>query len=48
MTKALVISNKSDITSDFIIKYIKENNLSFYRFNTEELTKSVNVSLNFY
>lgn len=47
MTKVLIISNKSDITSDFIIKCLKERNLNFYRFNTEELTKSVTISIDF-
>lgn len=47
MTKVLIISNKSDLTSDFIIKQLKENQINFYRFNTEELTKSVSISLNF-
>jgi glutathione synthase/RimK-type ligase-like ATP-grasp enzyme len=47
MTKVLIISNKSDITSDFIVKSLNEKNIEFYRFNTEELTKSVTFSLNF-
>jgi glutathione synthase/RimK-type ligase-like ATP-grasp enzyme len=47
MTKVLVITNKSDLTSDFIIKKLKERHIPFYRFNTEELTKSVFISLNF-
>ncbi|WP_417197729.1 MvdC/MvdD family ATP grasp protein [Bizionia sp.] len=47
MTKVLIISNKSDITSDFIVKSLRENSIEFYRFNTEELTKSVTFSLDF-
>ena len=47
MTKVLIISNKSDITSDFIVKHLKEQNVAFYRFNTEELTKSVTLSIKF-
>lgn len=47
MTKVLVITNKSDITSDFIIKQLKETKIPFYRFNTDELTKTVFVSLDF-
>jgi glutathione synthase/RimK-type ligase-like ATP-grasp enzyme len=47
MTKVLIISNKSDITSDFIVKSLNEKRIEFYRFNTEELTKSVTFSLNF-
>lgn len=47
MTKILIISNKSDLTSDFIVKRLKERNIKFYRFNTEELTKSISISLDF-
>lgn len=46
MTKVLLITNKSDITSDFIIKRLHERKIRFYRFNTDELTKSVFVSIN--
>lgn len=46
MMKVLILSNKSDITSDFIVKELKKKNIEFYRFNTEELTKSVKFSLN--
>ena len=47
MTKVQIISNKSDITSDFITKSLNKKGIEFYRFNTEELTKSVTFSLNF-
>jgi glutathione synthase/RimK-type ligase-like ATP-grasp enzyme len=47
MMKVLILTNKSDLTSDFIVKKLKERNISFYRFNTEELTKSISISLNF-
>lgn len=45
--KVLVITNKSDLTADFIIKKLKEKKIPFYRFNTEELTKSLSLTLNF-
>jgi glutathione synthase/RimK-type ligase-like ATP-grasp enzyme len=45
MTKVLIISNKSDLTSDFVVKRLKEKNIDFYRFNTDELTKSVSCTL---
>lgn len=47
MTRVLLISNKSDVTSDFIIKKLKERSIDFYRFNTEELTKSCFITLDF-
>lgn len=48
MTKVLIITNKSDLTSDFIVKRLKERSISFYRFNTEELCKSVFVTFDFH
>jgi hypothetical protein len=47
MTKVLIISNKSDVTSDFIVKELKRRDVNFYRFNTEELTKTCFVTLDF-
>jgi len=47
MMKTLVISNKSDVTSDFIVKKLKERGIGFYRFNTEDLTKTCSLILNF-
>lgn len=45
--KVLIISNKSDVTSDFIVKELKEKKIEFFRFNTEELTKSCFITLDF-
>ena len=47
MTKILIITNKSDLTSDFIVKRLKERNISFYRFNTEEISKSCFLTFDF-
>ena len=47
MTKVLVITNKNDVTSDFVIKKLKDRKIDFYRFNTEEMSKSCFVSLDF-
>lgn len=47
MTNVLIITNKSDITSDFIVKRLKERNISFYRFNTEELSRSCFLTFDF-
>jgi glutathione synthase/RimK-type ligase-like ATP-grasp enzyme len=47
MTKVLIITNKSDLTSDFIVKRLKERNIYFYRFNTEELSKSCFFTFDF-
>lgn len=48
MTKVLIISNKSDVTSDFIVKRLKERNIDFYRFNTEDLTVTCSVTIDYY
>jgi len=47
MTKVLIITNKSDLTSDFIVKRLKEKHLSFYRLNTEEISKSCFFTFDF-
>lgn len=47
MTNVLIITNKNDITSDFIVKRLKERNISFYRFNTEEVSKSCFFTFDF-
>jgi glutathione synthase/RimK-type ligase-like ATP-grasp enzyme len=46
MTKVLLITNKADVTTDFIVKELKEQGISFYRFNTEDLCESVHVFIN--
>ncbi|MBS1529155.1 MAG: hypothetical protein JSU01_02505 [Bacteroidetes bacterium] len=43
----LVITNQTDITSDFIIKRLRERNLPFYRLNTETIGRFVEVKFNF-
>ncbi len=47
MTKVLVITNKSDLTSDFIVKRLRERGIFFYRFNTEEISKSCFLTFDF-
>lgn len=45
-TNVLIITNKGDITTDFIVRELKSQNISFYRLNTEEITKSISLSFN--
>lgn len=47
MTKIILITNKSDLTTDFIVKKLSENGIFFFRFNTEELGTSISLSLDF-
>jgi hypothetical protein len=47
MTKVLIITNKNDLTSDFVVKRLKERGIFFYRFNTEELSKSCFITFDF-
>jgi len=47
MNKVLLITNKSDVTTDFIVLKLKSANVSFYRFNTEEVGNTVFVTLDF-
>ena len=45
--KVLLFTNKEDVTTDFIVLELKRQKIDFYRFNTEELSKSVKIDLNF-
>lgn len=45
--KVLLFTNKEDVTTDFIIQELKDQNVDFYRFNTEELSKTVKINLDF-
>ena len=45
--KVLLFTNKEDVTTDFIVQELKRQEIDFYRFNTEELSKSVKIDLNF-
>ncbi|WP_057938800.1 MvdC/MvdD family ATP grasp protein [Algoriphagus resistens] len=47
MTKILLITNKSDITSDFVVRELVRNELDFYRFNTEEICNGIDLILDF-
>lgn len=44
ITNVLIITNKGDITTDFIVRELKSQNISFYRLNTEEITKSISLT----
>lgn len=47
MTPVLLITNKNDITTDFIVKRLKERNVGFYRFNTEEIGVTIDLHFDF-
>tara|TARA_R110001583_G_scaffold42556_14_gene135425 strand:- start:4361 stop:5347 length:987 start_codon:yes stop_codon:yes gene_type:complete len=40
----LVITNKEDLTVDFVIEAFKLRNINYYRFNTEDIGTIVNIS----
>lgn len=48
MIHVLLITNKTDVTTDFIVKRLKEEKIEFYRLNTEELGNNVEVNLDFH
>ena len=48
MIKILLITNKSDITTDFIVKKLTKAKANFYRLNTEEIGNSVDICFNYY
>lgn len=45
MTKILLITNKDDITTDFIVKGLSKRNITFFRFNTEDFISRIAVNL---
>ena len=47
MIEILLITNKKDVTTDFIIKNLRERNLNFYRFNTEDLSSKISINFDF-
>ncbi len=47
MMRVLLFTNKEDITTDFIVQELKRRGIEYYRFNTEELSKTVEIDLDF-
>lgn len=47
MTKVLFITNKSDLTTDFVVREVQRKRIEFYRLNTEDIGFSVFVTLDF-
>lgn len=47
MMKVLIITNKRDITSDFIVRELKKRGTDYYRFNTEDLNTVCSVVFDF-
>lgn len=47
MSKVLLITNKSDVTTDFVVEKLKVKGIEFYRFNTEDLYTVVSFTFDF-
>ena len=45
--RVLLFTNKEDVTTDFVVQELKLRDIDFYRFNTEELSKTVEIDLDF-
>lgn len=43
MKKIFIITNKDDITVDFIVRLLRQDGVDYYRFNTEELFNSIDI-----
>lgn len=43
MKKILIITNKDDITVDFIVRLLRRDGIDYYRFNTEDLFNTIDV-----
>ncbi|MEZ0183130.1 MvdC/MvdD family ATP grasp protein [Flavobacterium oncorhynchi] len=48
MIDVLLITNKGDITTDFVIKQLTNSKAKFYRLNTEDILTKVSLSFNFH
>ncbi|TRW27121.1 hypothetical protein FMM05_00270 [Flavobacterium zepuense] len=46
MMSILIITNKNDITSDFIVQALSNKDVPFYRLNTDEIGNSIQLSFN--
>ena len=46
-SKVLIITNKNDVTSDFIVRELSRQKVPFYRLNTEEIGISVFLTFDF-
>ncbi len=48
MTKMiLIITNKSDITTDYVVNKLNKRNTPYFRLNTEDLIKNISINFNF-
>lgn len=47
MTRILLISNKQDYTTDFVVKRLREADADFYRLNTEEIGHTCLITIDF-
>lgn len=47
MIHVLLITSKTDVTTDFIVQELTKRQIGFYRFNTEEIGHSVSINLDF-
>ena len=45
MTKVLFITNKTDLTTDFVVREVQKKRVDYYRLNTEEIGTSVFITL---
>lgn len=46
MNKVIIVTNKEDVTVDFVIEKLKRRGCEYYRFNTEDVGLSVKVIFN--
>lgn len=47
MMNILLITNRTDITTDFVVKNLHQRQIEFYRFNTDEIGHGVELSFDF-
>lgn len=43
MKMVIILTNKDDVTSDFIVRELKEQTIEYYRLNTEDIPQWIDV-----
>ena len=46
MKMILLLTNKDDVTVDFIVKELKRQKLQYYRLNTEDIPEIIKIDFN--
>ena len=43
MKMIIILTNKADVTSDFVVRELRNQRLEYYRLNTEDIPQKIDV-----